>query len=399
MSIRSGGITNVGSLALDVAPFQKELLCQEACEFFSKNPNELTVAVVDHDRPIGMLNRDAFLLLFSNHYGHALFDKKSVMHAMDASPLFVDKGTSIGLVSALILNEKPSALLRGFIITDEGRYFGVGTALGLLRYSVARGKEREQELEAARCEAVLANETKTQFLANMSHELRTPLNAIIGFSEIMSGELLGPMENDRYKEYARDIHGSGEQLLGLVNDMLDVAQIEAGQMKLREQNCDMHELIDICFTQLDSKAQSAGVTLSNRTSTALPDLYADDRKLRQVLLNLLSNAIKFTPQGGRISVHACITPKGELRIMVQDTGIGIEQKDIPRVLQKFGQVENSYQRKYDGVGLGLPLTKSLVELHGGKLWIKSTMGKGTVVCFTLPPQRISPAAMFTAAQA
>ena len=394
-----GMSNNAGSLALDVAPFPKELTCLQVCEFFSSNPDTLTVAVVDGERPIGLVDRDTFLLLFSKQFGHALFDKKPIAQAMDPCPLIVDKAIKIELVGALILNEKPSALLKGFIITEDERYFGVGTALGLLRHSVKRGRERENEIETARRDAVLANETKTQFLANMSHELRTPLNAIIGFSEIMCGELFGPMENEYYKGYAKDIYSSGEQLLGLVNDMLDVAQIESGQMKLREQHCDMHELINICFTQLGSKIQGSGVALIDRTPSALPEVYADDRKLLQILLNLLSNAIKFTPQGGTVSVHARITQKGELRVMVMDTGIGIEQKDISRVLQTFGQVENSYQRKFDGVGLGLPLTKSLVELHGGKLWIKSAVGKGTVVCFTLPPQRISSPAMLAAARA
>lgn len=391
------GVSNqVGSLALRLPPFRHDTLCLEVCEYFDKNPDILSVAVVDNERPIGLVNRDNFLLLFSNQFGHALFDKKPIQHAMDTRPLIVDKASSIALVGALILDENPGALLKGFIITDQDRYFGVGTALGMLHYSVTRGRERERELEAARFEAVLTNETKTHFLANMSHELRTPLNAIIGFSEIMCGEMFGPMGNQRYKDYAKDIHGSGGHLLGLVNDMLDVAQIESGQMKLHERNCDLHELIQTCFTQLSSKAQCAEIILINRTSPELPEVYGDDRKLRQVLLNLLSNAIKFTPQGGQISVQARVTQKGELHIMVIDNGIGIEQQDIPRVLEKFGQVENNYQRKFDGVGLGLPLTRSLVELHGGKLWIRSAIGKGTIVCITLPSHRVCMPVFFRA---
>ncbi|HAK62518.1 MAG: ATP-binding protein [Pseudomonadota bacterium] len=388
MSDRKRSLPRIGSLALHTPPFSKDLSCLDVCNFFAANPDILTVAVVDEERPIGLINRDEFLLLFSSQFGHALFDKKPVASAMDPVPLIVDGTSSVGMVSNLILNEKPSALLKGFIITRDERYFGVGTALELLRYSIVRSKEREQELETARREAVLANEAKTQFLANMSHELRTPLNAIIGFSEIMYGELLGPIGNDRYREYANDIGESGQYLLGLVNDILDIAQVETGQLKLREQGFDLHELIDRCFIQLDSKAQNAQVSLINEVPCELPELHADERKLRQVMLNLLSNAIKFTPCDGRIAVKSCFTPKGELLIQVQDTGIGIEPKNIPLVLQKFGQVENSYQRKYDGVGLGLPLAKSLIEMHGGKLWIKSAMGKGTTVCFTLPSARL-----------
>ena len=379
----------IGSLALDLAPFPMELSCLEVCEFFSKNPDILTVAVVDNERPIGLVNRDTFLMLFSNQFGHALFDKKTIVQAMDPHPFIVDKASSIRLVGALILDENPNALLKGFIITDQDRYFGVGTALGLLRYSVTRGKEREQELESARRQAVLANNTKTLFLANMSHELRTPLNAIIGFSEIMSGELFGPMGNNQYKEYAEDIYCSGTHLLGLVNDVLDVAQVESGQMKLHEHDCDIDELIMNCITQVSAQAKTSGVSLVNRAPSMLPEVFADDRKIRQVLINLLSNAIKFTPAGGRVSVHACISGDSELRVTVIDTGIGIDQEDIPRVLQKFGQVDNGLQRKYDGVGLGLPLSKSLIEMHGGSLCIKSVPGKGTAVSFTLPSDRIT----------
>ena len=390
MNSRNHPVSNeIGSLALDLAPFPKELSCIEVCAFFSRNSDILTVAVVDNERPIGLVNRDTFLLLFSNQFGHALFDKKSIVHAMDTSPFIVDKASSIGLVGALILDENPNALLKGFIITDEGRYFGVGTALGLLRYSVTRGKEREQELESARRQAVLANDTKTLFLANMSHELRTPLNAIIGFSEIMSGELFGPIENDRYKEYAGDIYRSGTHLLGLVNDVLDVAQVESGQMRLHEHDCDLNEIIMNCITQVSAQAKNSGVSLVNQSRATLPEVFADDRKIRQVLINLLSNAIKFTPEGGRVNVHACISDERELRITVIDTGIGIDKEDIQRVLQKFGQVDNSLQRNFDGVGLGLPLSKSLIELHGGSLWIKSSPGKGTAVSFTLPASRIA----------
>ncbi|MEQ1889916.1 MAG: ATP-binding protein [Alphaproteobacteria bacterium] len=388
MPLRHAGSNEIGSLAIDVAPFQKELSCLEVCDFFSKNPDVLTVAVVDNARPIGLINRDSFLLLFSGQFGHALFDKRSIVYAMDTNPFIVDKACSIALAASLILNENPHALLKGFIITDEERYFGVGTAFGLLSYSVARGREREQELDTARNEAVLANETKTLFLANMSHELRTPLNAIIGFSEIMSEELFGAIGNERYRDYAGDIYRSGMHLLGLVNDVLDVARIESGQMKLDERNGDFNEIIQNCLTQVSAQANNAGVALVNSAASELPELYMDDRKLRQVLINLLSNAIKFTPEGGQVCVHASMTADHTLNVTVTDTGIGIAPEDIPRVLQKFGQVDNSLQRKFDGVGLGLPLSKSLIELHGGSLWIESSPGKGAAVSFTLPASRL-----------
>lgn len=379
----------IGDLALKIAPISKDMTCLEVCDFFAKNPDILTIAIVDDRRPVGLVNRDAFLLRFSSQFGHALFDKKPITQAMDPHPFIVDKASSVGLVGELILDENPNALLKGFIITDENGYFGVGTALGLLRYSVTRGKERERELEAARREAVQANEAKTNFMANMSHELRTPLNAIIGFSEIIAGELFGPMGNNQYKEYAGNIFSSGTHLLALVNDILDVAQIESGQMKLRENYCDIGELIQSSVAQLNVQAAEASVSLEiHPIKSGLPEIYVDERKTRQILINLLSNSIKFTQAGGKVGIHACMARSGEMRVSVVDTGIGIAQDDIPRILQKFGQVENTLQRKYDGVGLGLPLAKSLVEMHGGSLRIKSRLGIGTAISFTLPAHRL-----------
>lgn len=380
---------DVGSLALDVAPFPKDLPCQQVCEFFANNPDILTVAVVDGDRPIGLVNRDHFLLLFSGQFGHALFDKKQITQAMDTCPFIIDRAASVALAGALILNENPNALMKGFIITEGGRYFGVGTALGLLRYSVARGKEREQELETARYEAEQASKSKTEFLANMSHELRTPLNAIIGFSEVIMSELFGPMENSRYKEYSEDIYRSGKHLLALVNDVLDVAQVETGQLKLREQDCELQEIISQSLSQVGALAKECGVELVNDAADNLPEIFVDYRKICQVLINLLSNGIKFTPHGGRVSINAGIIKSGDLYLCVIDTGIGIEQADIPRILEKFGQVENGLQRRFNGMGLGLPLSKSLMEMHGGKLWIKSRPGKGTAISCILPAHRIS----------
>ena len=158
-------------------------------------------------------------------------------------------------------------------------------------------------------------------------------------------------------------------------------------MMLDERNGDFNEIIQNCMTHVSAQADNAGVALVNHAASELPELYMDDRKLRQVLINLLSNAIKFTPEGGQIGVHACMTGDNSLRVTVTDTGIGIAPEDIPRVLQKFGQVDNSLQRKFDGVGLGLPLSKSLIELHGGSLWIESSPGKGAAVSFTLPASR------------
>ncbi|HEX4889809.1 MAG TPA: ATP-binding protein [Alphaproteobacteria bacterium] len=387
-SLALAGTSIVEEMALEIPPFHKDITCQMACEYFADNPDTLCVAVVDGEHPIGLINRDEFLTLYTGHFAHALLDKKPITYAADPAPLLVDASLEIGMVSSRIVHEKPSALLKGFIITKQERYLGVGTALGLLRHSVIRGQEREAALEAARREAVEANMAKVMFLANMSHELRTPLNAIIGFSEIMSSQMFGPMGNERYLEYARDVHKSGDHLLGLVNDILDTAQIESGNMKLREEESDLHDIIDYCLNQVSLQAKTAQVNLHEKVNFGMPAVMADSRKLKQILLNLLSNAIKFTPAGGSVSLFVRYAGNGDLEISVADTGIGIEKENIPRVLQKFGQVENSMQRNYAGVGLGLPLAKALVELHGGKLWIDSVLGKGTTVAFFLPRSRL-----------
>ena len=247
----------------------------------------------------------------------------------------------------------------------------------------------EQLKQAAR-EAQQANGAKSEFLANMSHELRTPLNAIIGFSEIIRQQRLGPVGSSKYAEYANDIHASGEHLLALISDILDLAKVESGVEELVEEDIDVVELVNAVVRLVVGRAQNARVNLKLDIAEGQPWIHADERKMKQILLNLLSNAIKFTEAGGRVALKTWCD-LGQHVFCVEDTGIGIAPDDIPKALEQFGQIDSSLARKSDGTGLGLPLTKSLVELHGGTLDLQSEVSVGTTVTVRFPAERATSA--------
>lgn len=246
-----------------------------------------------------------------------------------------------------------------------------------------RTKEVTLALEAA----AAASQAKSQFLAAMSHELRTPLNAIIGFSEILNREMFGPLGDVRYRDYARNIFDSGGHLLGLINDVLDFSKLEAGRFELQDDVVDIAKIIAETVAMISQQAERNDLHLSLDLTPQLPRLHADSRRLRQILLNLISNSIKFTPDGGEIKVSAAVDD-GDLVLSVTDTGIGMAAEDIPTALMRFGQIDSKLSRKYDGTGLGLPLSKRLVELHGGTLTIESVLGSGTKVTIRFPRERI-----------
>ncbi len=247
-------------------------------------------------------------------------------------------------------------------------------------------KLREAELRRARDEAELANRSKSEFLANMSHELRTPLNAVIGFAEMMEAQLFGPLGHDNYRTYAKDIRSSGEHLLAVINDILDMARIEAGKIALNEEMVDLAAIAETAARLIAQRAESAGLRLALALDRDVPLVFADARLVKQCLVNLLSNAVKFTPGGGRIEVRTADTPEG-LVLEVADTGIGIAPADMEQVLAPFGQAYGALDRRYEGTGLGLPLVKSYMELHGGELRLESAPGKGTRAVLIFPPER------------
>ena len=247
--------------------------------------------------------------------------------------------------------------------------------------------EAERRLRRALEEAELANRTKSQFLANISHELRTPLNSIIGFSQFMSQELLGPLGNPQYLEYSQDILYSGEHLLNLINDILDITKIEAGETQIDEERVVVADLIESCLRMVRQRARAKGLILRiEGGGEKAPVILADERLFKQILLNLLTNAIKFTSEG-EITVRTGVEENSPF-IEVSDTGIGISQADQEAVLLPFVQIADAMTRNHEGSGLGLPLSKSLAELHGGHLTLTSVVGEGTVVRINLPGTRL-----------
>jgi len=262
------------------------------------------------------------------------------------------------------------------------------TVFIVLLHDITERKQAEQALIEAKHQAEIANRTKSDFLAHMSHELRTPLNAILGFSQIMMADMLPKSQIEKVHEYATDIFDSGTHLLAVINDLLDLAKIEAGHTELEENEVDISEVIETSLRQVDGRARNAGLRVVNNVHDDLPLLWADERKLKQVVLNLLSNAVKFTPRHGEIEVTAGVHENGRVELSVRDTGYGMTAAEVELSLQQFGQIDNALTRDHEGTGLGLPLSRSLCQLHGGDLEINSVKHVGTTVLVYLPLERV-----------
>jgi len=311
---------------------------------------------------------------FANH--HNVFDRQVLDTGMpNTNVATIDRAD--GQQTTLITKRFP-------IADSTGELLGIA----LIATDVTDLKNTELSLRRAQQDAELANRAKSEFLANMSHELRTPLNAILGFSEMLLQSPFGPLGDKRYDEYSDHIHDSGSHLLEIINDILDLSRIEAGQLELNEEDVDIEEATNRVSVMLRGRANRGQIRIRNEVSRDFPLLHADNRIIRQILLNLISNAIKFTPADGEIEIATSVDEDGGMMIEIRDHGIGISADDLTRVFQPFGQVDGSFSRNYEGVGLGLPLTKSFVELHEGKLELESELGVGTTVILTFPPSRV-----------
>ena len=274
------------------------------------------------------------------------------------------------------------ALVLVLVLTGAAQFFFIWRHL-------QRRRAAERRHDLARTRAEQANQAKSSFLAHMSHELRTPLNAIMGFSEVLKEAMFGPNIDDRYKQYAGFIHRSGNHLLSLINDLLDLSKIEAGHYELHEEDIDLQKALENCIELMRVQANRKGLDLRLIVPADIPVLHADLRSLDQILFNLISNAVKFTPQGGNITVDAGLNAERGLTIRVADTGIGIAKDAIAKAMEPFGQVaEHGSQAKKEGTGLGLALTRYLAELHGGSVRLESEVGRGTTVYVCFPSARL-----------
>jgi signal transduction histidine kinase len=297
--------------------------------------------------------------------------------------------TGIGLLTAALIDHDRS--LQQIQTTLRARGQDLTRANENLEELTVYLERRNVEYAEARDKAEIANRSKSQFLANMSHELRTPLNAIIGFSEMIREGMLGPVGNDTYTEYAANINLSGRHLLELVNDILDLSRAEAGRIELDEASFDPAAMIADCLNMVCEPARRGRIELVMAAEGRMPTLFGDERRIRQIVLNLLSNAIKFTPANGHVSLGSILRADGAFGLMVTDTGIGMSPDQIDVALSPFGQVDSRLSRKFEGAGLGLALTRRLLELHQGKLEIVSTLGAGTTIIAWFPPDRVRPA--------
>jgi PAS domain S-box-containing protein len=396
MRDETGRMTNVVTVALDITDRKRaEIELAEQKNFLRTtiDNDPSFIFTTDKDGRFTMANKafaQACGLSVEGIVGTLLADIKG--DPDEVARLSEDDRTFLKDLRSIAVSERPFTTADGLqlwlqftkvrftLANGEDRVLTVGA-------DITERREVEETLRRMKEGAEAANRSKTEFLANMSHELRTPLNAIIGFSKIIEEGMFGPVGNAKYLEYATDIGTSADHLLSIINDILEVSKIEAGEVDLQEQLLDVGVVFRDVERIVHSRADEAGIRFEVGKPDSLPALYADERKIKQILLNLVSNGIKFTPAGGFVRVEARLGEGGGIEIEVRDNGIGIAEEDIPRALERFGQVADVMTRKHSGTGLGLPLAIGMVELHGGRLEITSEVGKGTTVTVKFPPDR------------
>ncbi len=334
-------------------------------------------------------NLDAHRPFQDFEYSRPIADGKNVIIRCSGVPVFDQEGCFVGYRGTTIDITKRKNTEKALQEAHDKLELRVHDRTAQLREEVEERKRIEANLIEANRKAESANRTKSEFLANMSHELRTPLNAIIGFSETLSEKIFGPLKNRKQEEYVQDINESGRHLLSIINDILDLSAVELGKMELNETNFDIATITDYSRQIMQSPATKKGVHLSVKLNNRLPKIRGDELRIKQVLVNILSNAVKFTPEGGKVTVSAQHLEDGSIVFTVVDTGIGMDEEGMSKAIEKFGQVKNTLAQNRQGTGLGLPLSKELMQLHGGDLWIDSIPSKGTTVTVKFPPERVA----------
>ncbi len=380
--------TDLGSVADRVSPCATDTSCEAVYDWFVAEPDRLVLPVVDEEaRPVGLVARNEFLQTLASHFGRSLYLRKPVTALMDPDPLVVEATVPLSILGDRILDEKPTAMIRGFIVTKDNAYHGVGTGLDVLKLSMEKIRRQSDDLTVAERGASKANMAKSRFLATMSHELRTPLNAIIGFSELIRDQVMGPDAMDTYVDYAADIHNSGSHLLELINDVLDIAKIEAGKIDLQRQDLILQEEVGPLWRGFTLRAKKKNLILRIDAPSEPIACFADPRALRQIVTNLVGNAVKYTQNGGCIRLSMETVEDHSIRIEVEDNGPGIPKSYQARIFEPFEQVDNSYQRHAEGSGLGLALTKELVRINGGKIGLESAPGEGSRFWIVMPQRQ------------
>ncbi|KKJ78322.1 hypothetical protein WH95_03195 [Kiloniella litopenaei] len=342
---------------------------------------------------------------FKEFYGYSDEEATPGVHERALGKRDIEKGMVITEGDGQEYINRRAELSKGpqkpnVVTLKDGRYLMLSDRLTedgyvvSIQKDISDIKEAEFALMRARDEAHVANNTKSEFLAHMSHELRTPLNSILGFTQVMRDELLGELGHPRYREYINDVHHSGEHLLNLINDVLDISKVESGKFELNEDVLDLKDTISACMQIIRGRPDAATLNIQITVPDEKVYFQGDERIMRQILLNLLTNAVKFTPKDGKVLLNLEKNSDHSIRLMISDTGCGIEEADIPVVLAPFGQARVNARTAHEGTGLGLSLSKMLTELHDGTLNLTSKVQEGTQVTLNFPPERhVDPASI------